>query len=202
VQSNNAGATGIVFNDPWFVNNPVGFKGTLGGQFEFKGGVWQTTGSAGDTFFTLDAASNFNILLSGNPVKSSSPTNDIVATDINSFRGALTRTSTTQATLSSATDTRIVLQTRGIRSETATVSPVNLVGTTAISNGATSVAVTFARAETNTSYQVTANVDFGTGVSAWMPGVSIGIKATSGFTAYFSSAAPAGGYAINWMLMR
>lgn len=202
VRSNNDGATGITFNEPWFVNNPVGFKGTLGGTFEFKGGVWKTTGAAGDTFFTLDATSNFNILISGNPVKNSTPTNEIVAADINSFKGAMLRTSATQGSMFGTVDTRIRFQCRGIMSETATVGPNNLVGTTAIGNGVSSVAVSFARAETDTNYRITANVDFGTGVSAWHPGVSIGNKSTSGFTAYFSSASPSTGYSINWMLMR
>jgi hypothetical protein len=202
IHVNASGATGITFNEPWFVNNPIGVQGTAGGILEFKGGAWQTTGAAGDKFFNLSATSNFSIKISGNPLKLSTPTSEIVAVDINNFHGAMYRKSTTTGTMFGNFTTSLCFQGRGIMSETATVLPNNLDGSTAIANGASSVAVTFARAEADANYKIVANVDFGTGTSAYFPGVSIGSKTTAGFTAYFSGAAPTTGYALNWVLTR
>lgn len=203
VRINNASVGAINFNQSWFVNNPIGLQGDAGTVVNLDSCVWQTTGAAGDKYISLSATSNFNINLSGEHKKNgSAPTSEITAIDINNFKGGLLRTSTTAGTISGIYDTKLRFQGRGIMSETATVGPNNLVGNIAIANGASSVAVTFARAETDTNYRVTANVDFGTGASAYNPGVSIGSKSTTGFTAYLSSAAPTSGYALNWMLMR
>ena len=137
------------------------------------------------------------------PSSGSAPTDHIAAADINSVRGSFQRKSATAGTFSSAMNQSTFLQTRGIASETSTVAASNLSGSTAIANGATSAAVTFTRTESDAAYRIVPTVSNGAASGAtWTPAISIGSKTTGGFTAYFSVAAPAAGWVIEWVLMR
>jgi hypothetical protein len=204
VRFNNSGASGITFNQPRFVNNPVGVQCDAGGVITFNGGSWQTTGSAGDTYITVSATSNFSINLTGNHRKSgSTPTNDLVATDIGSFEGAVSRKGLTTGTIIGRYDTKLRVQVRGIMSETATVGPNNLCGEVAIGSGASTVSVTLPRAESDANYFVYVQVSIaGAFGNTWQPACTVDTIATTGFRVYFSSAAPSAGFALRWMIAR
>jgi hypothetical protein len=206
--SNSGSIVKIILESPWLAANTKGFLGDLGGHVCINNGTWQGAGSATDNFIKLNAASNFSILLSGQhtivaPGSGSAPTDHISTTDINTIKGFVQRKSSTLGTINSAVLETQFLQARGITSETGTVFASNLGGNTTIGNGVSSVAVTFGRNETDTNYRVAAAVDWGaaSGVT-WIPAISIGSKAVSGFTAYFSSAAPAGGSILDWIIYR
>ncbi len=208
VYLNSPNISKVVFESPWIAKCPVGILGDAGGPVSISNPTFQGTGNAADSYIKLNATSNFLIIIHGNPISQAptsgtSPTNQISATDISSVRGAMFRTSATTGTLNAQFSTMLANQTRGIMSETATVRPNNLSGTAAISSGATSVAITFTRTEADTSYHIRANASAGTGSgSGWTPGISIGNKTINGFTAYFSSAAPSAGWALDWLLSR
>lgn len=204
-QTNSASLGSVLFNECWFVNFATyAFQGVSGGAVTFTNCVWSNTTLTPSNFIKLDATSNFVVTLAGSQTVSGNlPTDQILSTDINSVRGGFIRKSTTQGTIASTFQTYLGVQVRGIMSETATVRPNNLSGSTAIANGATTAAVTFSRTETDAAYRVIPTVSNGASSAVtWQPAISIGSKTTGGFTAYFSSAAPAAGWSIEWVLMR
>lgn len=207
IEFNSAATAQVTLNNPWLVRAPSLIKCNAGGVVDIVSGTWEVINAA-HKYIEVTASSSFLIKLSGNHRRITSgtgvaPTDDITAPDINVVYGTMLRKSTTAATIVPRREAGLTWQGRGIMSETATVAPNNLSGGTAIANGATSTAVTFSRNETDTGFRVQAVVSNGTASgSTWTPSISIGSKATTGFTAYFSSAAPAGGWTLEWVLTR
>ena len=205
---NSASISKVVLTQPWLAKCVKSILGDAGGPLVIYDGTWQGAGNTTDNYIKLNAASNFIVQLLGQhsiiaPASGSAPTDHISATDINSVRGAFLRKSTTAGTFSTAMNQSTFLQTRGIAGEASTVAASNLSGSTAIANGATTAAVTFARTEADASYRIVPTVSNGAASGAtWTPAISIGSKTTGGFTAYFSGAAPAAGWVIEWVLMR
>lgn len=204
VQFNNSGASGVTFNQSRFVNNPVGVQCDAGGVITFNGGSWQTAGSAGDTYITVSAASNFGINLTGNHRKSgSTPTDEIAAADMGSLIGAVARKSATTGTITGQYDTKLRVQSRGFMSETATVAPNNFCGAVAIGNGVSTVSVTLPREETDADYFVYVQVAIvGAFGNTWQPACTVDTITTTGFRVYFSSSSPSAGFVLRWMVTR
>lgn len=75
-------------------------------------------------------------------------------------------------------------------------------GPTSISNGATSVAVSFTAAFTDTSYDISATLQNTTDASPDFQPVTITAKSTSGFTATWNSAVPTANYKLAWIAIR
>jgi hypothetical protein len=205
---NSASISKVVLVSPWIAKCVKGILGDAGGPVVIYDGTWQGAGNTTDNYIDLNAASNFVVQLVGQqvvvaPSSGSAPTDHIAAADISSVRGAFQRKSATAGTFSTAMNQSTFLQTRGIAGEASTVPASNLSGSTGIANGATSASVTFARTEADASYRIVPTVSNGAASGAtWTPAISIGSKTTGGFTAYFSGAAPAGGWVIEWVLMR
>jgi len=204
-KTNSATLSALVFDKCWFVNFATrALQGVLGGNITFANCLWSNTILTPTDFINLAAASNFLINFVGTQTVSGNlPASQIVTTDINTVRGSYIRTSATNGTLSTTFQTYLGVQVRGIMSETATVRPNNLSGATAIANGGTSVAITFARAETDAAYKIAATVDWGASAPpAWAHNLQVGSKTTAGFSVTFGAAAPAGGASLNWVLTR
>lgn len=203
---NSSSINKVILDTPWFVKCPDAILGAAGGQIDIYSPQFRNNGSATDTFLKLTAASNFVVSIAGSPLVVSSgvaSTDHIVVPDMSSVLGAVQRKSSTTGTLSQYFDKHHWQQSRGIMSETATVAPNNLAGWQAIAGGASSVTITFARAETDAAYRIVESVDIGSGtITAWIPKRLVGNKTTTGFTVYFDTAAPSGGYSINWVLVR
>lgn len=210
VKTSGAGTSNkLLINNTWFAFNaagstPEGIWATATGtsNIGIHSCFFQISGSGAAASWIKSTSNNTSFYLSGQNLTSGIPTAEITTTDINTVFGGFYRTSTTVGKIRCSVWTGLNAQVRGLMSETATVLPANLSGGTAIGNGTTSVAITFARAEADANYRVIPTVDFGAGTATWMPGISIGDKLTTGFTAHFSSAAPAGGYSLNWILVR
>jgi hypothetical protein len=198
----------LVLESPWFAANVAGISGSAGGAVAINNGTWQGAGNLTDTFIKLSAASNFTVSLNGQhtvlpPSTGSAPTDHISVPDISIVRGAVQRKSAVAGSISSNVGQSLFVQTRGITSETGTVLASNLSGSATIGNATSSVAVLFTRAEADTNYKINATVDWGVATGAtWTPTVSIGLKTTAGFTAYFGTVAPAGGAILDWVLTR
>lgn len=198
----------VVFDTPWIAKCVSGILGNAGGQIDIVNPQFQGAGNVTDTFIKLTASSNFAINVSGSPIiqapaTGSAPTDHISVIDMASVSGAVQRKSSTKGTFNAFFSKRAFLQVRGLMGETATVAPQNLLGTIAIANAATSVSITFTRAEADTAYQIYANINGGTITTpVYAPGIMIGNKTVNGFTAYFSSAAPAGGFSLDWLMVR
>jgi len=207
VEFNSSATAQVIFNNPWLVRAPALIKGNAGSIVDIVSGTWEVNNVA-HKYIELSAASNFLIKLSGNHRRITSgtgvsPTDDITATDISSIYGSVLRKSATTGTIAPRREAGLTWQGRGIMSETATVTPNNLTGATAIGNGSSSVAIVFARAEPDTSYRIAASVDWGASVPpAWNHNLQVGSKTTAGFTVSFGAAAPAGGAVLNWVLTR
>jgi len=71
-------------------------------------------------------------------------------------------------------------------------------GTTAISNGGTSVSVTFSTAYANTSYSVTANFLNTTDSNTQFQPITITAQSTTGFTATWNAPVPTANYLLSW----
>jgi hypothetical protein len=71
-------------------------------------------------------------------------------------------------------------------------------GNTAISNGASSVSVTFSTAFANTSYAITCNLLNTTDTNPTFQPVDITAQSTTGFTAKINGPVPTGNYSLSW----
>ena len=204
VRINNVGATGLMFTNCRYVGSPVGIQCNAGGNITLNGGAFESAGGAGDTYITTSALSNFQINLVGEFSKSGgTPTNEIVATDIASFRGGIVRKSSTAGTISGWYDNKLRVQARGFMSETATVGINNFCGEAAIGNGATFVDITLPRSETDNAYYVYAQISIiGNFGAVWQAAHTVGNITTTGFRVNFSSAAPSAGFTLRWLIAR
>ena len=191
-----------IFNQSWFATSPVCVRGIEGNIIDFNNCVWDSN-SVGGAYIDLTAVSGFSLRLNGQQrVVGTSPTDQLKALDMDQITGSVARKSNTAGTLSTTTYVNKLIQTRGLSGENSNTAAKNLTGRIGISNGTSFVDVTLTRTEDDINYNVVATVDFTSGTPAFIPSCSIGNKTTTGFRVHFSSAAPAGGYLVNWMLMR
>jgi len=193
---------GLLFNGSWFVNTPTGFKcDAAATAATFDSCVWETTGAAGDEFVDINSGGPF-VFEGHNQANGTLPTSQIEAYTFDIILGNVDRTSTTTGSFNDYKISKYYGQFRGLCGEDSLNEAANLTGRVAVGSGASSVNVSLGRTEADANYNVVATINFTTGTPTFFPGYSIGNKSTTGFTVYFSGATPAGGYVLDWILMR
>jgi hypothetical protein len=201
----------VIFSRCWFILNwgssATGILTTALGDIVLDSCSWKASVASAEAtqkyiWVNGTTLNGINIIGSHRVTGNVLTTEIVCSVTINSINGRFTRLSSTTGKISSQVLQSNNLQTRGLSGELAMNHAANLTGSIAISSATSSVSITFLRTEPDTSYQIIAIVDFGLGIPGWTPAVSIGNKTVNGFTAYFSAASPAGGYSLNWILVR